>query len=143
MGSEAKLDWPYAARTVTDAGDIMVRVRPTYLADYSNPEERRFVWAYDIEIENLGSETVQLQSRHWIITDAFGRVEEVRGPGVVGQRPVLKPGERYGYTSGCPLTTPSGGMVGSYHMTGEDGRMFEVSIPAFSLDTPEARGRLH
>ena len=132
-------DWPYQART----GDLVVRVRPTYLPDHSDPEERRYLWAYDIEIENLGEETVQLQSRHWIITDALGRVEEVKGPGVVGQRPILEPGDRHGYTSGCPLTTPSGGMVGSYVMTGAGGRMFEIAIPAFSLDTPEARGRLN
>src|SRR4051812_7366349 len=95
-------DWPYQART----GDLVVRVRPTYLPDHSDPEERHYLWAYDIEIENLGAETVQLQSRHWIITDALGRVEEVKGPGVVGQRPILGPGDRHGYTSGCPLTTP-------------------------------------
>jgi len=135
MGS----DWPYQTRT----GDLVVRVRPTYLPDYSDPEERRFLWSYDIEIENLGSETVQLQSRHWIITDALGRVEEVKGPGVVDQRPVLGPGMRHGYTSGCPLTTASGGMVGSYVMTGADGRMFEIAIPPFSLDIPQARGRLN
>ncbi len=135
MGS----DWPYQART----GDLVVRVRPTYLPDYSDPEERRFLWSYDIEIENLGSETVQLQSRHWIITDALGRVEEVKGPGVVGERPVLGPGMRHGYTSGCPLATASGGMVGSYVMTGADGRMFEIAIPPFSLDIPQARGRLN
>ena len=138
MGSEPTT-WPYQIRT----GEIMVRVRPNYLPDHSSPEERRFLWSYDIEIENLGDETVQLQSRHWIITDALGRVEEVEGPGVVGQRPILGPSDRYGYTSGCPLTTPSGSMSGSYLMTGADGRMFKVAIPAFSLDTPEARGRLN
>lgn len=135
MGS----DWPYRART----GDLVVRVRPTYLPDYSDPEERRFLWSYDIEIENLGAETVQLQSRHWIITDALGRVEEVKGPGVIGERPVLGPGTRHRYTSGCPLTTASGSMAGSYVMTGADGRMFEIAIPPFSLDMPEARGRLN
>jgi ApaG protein len=135
MGS----DWPYQART----GDLVVRVRPTYLPDHSDPEARRFLWSYDIEIENLGAETVQLQSRHWVITDALGRVEEVNGPGVVGERPVLGPGSRHAYTSGCPLTTPSGSMAGSYVMTGLDGRMFEIAIPPFSLDRPEARGRLN
>jgi len=132
-------DWPYQART----GDLVVRVRPTYLPDHSDPDERRYLWAYAIEIENLGGETVQLQSRHWIITDALGRVEEVQGPGVVGERPVLAPGDRHTYTSGCPLRTASGGMVGTYVMTGADGRMFEIAIPAFSLDIPEARGRLN
>jgi ApaG protein len=132
-------DWPYEVRT----GDIVVRVRPTYLPHHSSPEERRFLWSYAIEIENLGTETVQLQSRHWVITDALGRVEEIQGPGVVGQRPVLPPGARHTYSSGCPLTTPTGGMAGSYSMTGEGGRVFDVAIPPFSLDTPEARGRLN
>jgi ApaG protein len=139
MAPDEHETWPYEART----GDIRVRVRPTYLPDYSEPDERRFVWAYDIEIANLGQDTVQLQSRHWIITDAFGRVEEVRGPGVVGQRPVLVPGARHAYTSGCPLPTPSGSMVGSYQMTDGAGRVFEVAIPAFSLDAPGTRGRLN
>jgi ApaG protein len=138
MGSEPT-NWPYETRT----GEIMVRVRPHYLPGHSSPEERRFLWSYEVEIENLGAETVQLQSRHWIITDALGRVEEVKGPGVVGERPILGPGMRHGYTSGCPLTTPSGSMAGSYVMTSADGRMFEVAIPLFSLDTPEARGRLN
>ncbi len=132
-------DWPYEART----GDLIVRVRPTYRPDYSDPEARRFVWSYDVQIENLGQETVQLQSRHWIITDALGRVEEVKGPGVVGERPVLGLGMKHGYTSGCPLATASGGMAGSYVMSGADGRMFEIAIPTFSLDTPQARGRLN
>lgn len=132
-------DWPYEALT----GEIRVRVRPTYLPDYSDPEERRFMWSYDVEIANLGLDTVQLLSRHWVITDAFGRVEEVRGPGVVGEQPVLKPGDSHAYTSGCPLTTASGSMLGSYQMTDGQGRLFEVAIPPFSLDTPGGRGRLN
>jgi ApaG protein len=118
---------------------ILVRVRPTYLPDQSEPGERRWVWAYTIEVENHGGEQVQLLSRHWIITDATGRVEEVRGPGVVGEQPVLRPGERFTYTSGCPLPTPSGTMVGTYDMVAAGGARFEVEIPAFSLDLPGAR----
>ncbi|WP_158913021.1 Co2+/Mg2+ efflux protein ApaG [Caulobacter sp. S45] len=119
--------------------DITVRVRPTYLPDQSEADERRWVWAYTIEVENRGTDQVQLLSRHWIITDATGRVEEVRGPGVVGEQPVLQPGERFTYTSGCPLPTPSGVMAGSYNMTNQAGAQFDVEIPAFSLDLPNAR----
>ena len=120
---------------------IVVRVRPSYLAEQSDPDKRRWVWAYAIEIENLGKETVQLISRHWIITDAWGRVEEVKGPGVVGEQPTLQPGERYAYASGCPLSTSSGSMVGSYQMVTAEGETFDLAIPAFSLDTPSA-GRI-
>lgn len=116
--------------------DIQVTVLPTYLAEQSDPSQNRYVWSYTIEIANLGDRTVQLMSRHWIITDADGRREEVRGPGVVGEQPILRPGEAFRYTSGCPLTTPSGIMVGSYRMVDEDGRAFDVEIPAFSLDSP-------
>ena len=97
--------------------DIRVRVTPQYLEEESSPDEGHFFWAYTIEITNEGSETVQLRSRHWRITDADGRTEEVRGPGVVGETPVLEPGASFRYTSGCPLATPSGIMVGSYQMT--------------------------
>ena len=100
------------------------------------PDESRYVWAYRIVIENNSGSTVQLQSRYWRITDQNGRVEEVRGPGVVGEQPILNPGDSYTYSSGCPLTTPSGTMVGRYQMRGEDGRDFEIDIPAFSLDIP-------
>lgn len=119
--------------------DIRVRVAPKYLDDRSTPEEDYFFWAYTIEISNRGSVPVQLRSRYWRITDAKGHVEEVRGPGVVGETPVIEPGRSFTYTSGCPLRTSSGLMVGSYAMTTEDGEMFEVSIPAFSLDSPYAR----
>jgi ApaG protein len=118
---------------------LVVRVRPSYLADQSDPEARRWVWAYAVEIENGGQETVQLISRHWVITDAWGRVEEVDGPGVVGEQPILKPGESYAYASGCPLSTSSGAMVGEYRMVSESGEAFEIAIPAFSLDTPARR----
>ena len=116
-----------------------MRVRPQFLPDQSEPDQRRWVWAYAIEIENRGRETVQLLSRHWIITDGFGRVEEVRGPGVVGDQPILRPGERYAYASGCPLPTSSGAMAGSYRMITDDGEQFDIAIPAFSLDVPDGR----
>ena len=115
---------------------VLVKVRPSYLAGQSDPEAGRWVWAYQIEIVNLGAAPVQLISRHWIITDAHGRVEEVRGPGVVGDQPVIAPGDSYSYASGCPLPTPSGSMVGTYAMTDGAGRVFEAAIPAFSLDVP-------
>jgi len=122
---------------------IRVRATPQYLEEESAPEDDRFFWAYTIDISNEGSETVQLRSRHWRITDAEGRTEEVRGPGVVGETPVLKPGTNFRYTSGCPLETPSGIMVGSYRMTTEDGEQFNVDIPAFSLDSPHAKRSLN
>jgi ApaG protein len=115
---------------------IKVTVVPTYLEDQSSPVDNHFVWAYRVRIENLGAETVQLRSRHWRITDAIGRVQEVTGPGVVGEQPVLKPGETFEYRSGTPLVTPSGIMDGSYQMETEGGEGFEVAIPAFSLDSP-------
>ena len=111
-------------------------VQPDYLDDQSEPEEHRFMWSYRVEIENEGSESVQLRSRYWRITDAFGRVQEVRGLGVVGEQPVLEPGEKYEYTSGTPLSTPSGIMVGDYQMQSKSGELFNVNIPAFSLDSP-------
>lgn len=122
---------------------IRIRVEPSFLEDQSAPEENRYFWAYTIEIANVGKRTVQLRSRHWRITDANGRTEEVRGPGVVGKTPVLAPGESFTYTSGCPLTTASGIMVGSYQMTDEAGGRFEVAVPAFSLDSPHARRSLN
>jgi len=122
---------------------ITINVHPTYLEDESSPDENRYIWAYTIRIENTGAETVQLLNRAWRITDANGKVEEVSGPGVVGEQPVLSPGESYEYTSGCPLATPSGIMVGSYEMETQSGERFEVAVPAFSLDSPHGSGRLH
>lgn len=122
---------------------ISVRVSPRFMEEESSPDEGRYFWAYTIEISNAGSDTVQLRSRHWRITDGNGRTEEVRGPGVVGKTPVLKPGETFSYTSGCPLTTPSGIMAGSYQMTKTDGTLFNVTIPAFSLDSPHGRRSLN
>ncbi len=118
---------------------IRVRVTTEYVPDQSEPEEDYFFWAYKVEITNLGKETVQLKTRHWRITDANGRTEEVRGPGVVGDQPVLEPGQSYNYSSGCPLKTPQGLMVGSYQMVGDNGRTIDVAIPAFSLDSPFSR----
>ena len=122
---------------------IRVRVTPQYLEEESDPDEDRYVWAYTIDIVNEGSETVQLRTRHWRITDATGRTEEVRGRGVVGETPVLEPGGSFRYTSGCPLATPSGIMVGSYQMTTKVGGRIDVAIPAFSLDSPHSVARLN
>lgn len=117
-------------------GNIWVSVTPVFLEDQSEPDEDHFVWAYQVRIENRGEETVQLRSRYWHITDANGLVQEVRGAGVVGEQPVLEPGESFEYTSGTPLNTPSGIMVGSYQMQTDSGDMIEVDVPAFSLDSP-------
>lgn len=115
---------------------ISVTVKPIYLEEQSSPSDGHYVWAYQVRIENTGSETVQLLNRHWRITDSLGRVQEVRGAGVVGEQPTLAPGQSFEYTSGTPLSTPSGIMVGSYEMESADGRRFDVEIPAFSLDSP-------
>ena len=118
---------------------ILVRVRPSYLAGQSDPESGRWVWAYQVEIVNLSAAPVQLIARRWEITDALGHVEEVRGPGVIGEQPTIQPGDSYSYASGCPLGTASGSMVGGYSMTDATGRTFEAAIPAFSLDVPGDR----
>ena len=114
----------------------MVSVETTYLEADSSPDNSHFLWAYRVTIENQGLETVQLRSRHWMITNARGELTEVKGPGVVGQQPFLKPGESYAYTSGAPLNTPSGMMGGSYEMESESGERFHIEIPTFSLDSP-------
>lgn len=129
----------YEART----RDILVRVMPTYLPEESNPSGGRWIWSYKIEIENHGTETVTLLSRHWIITDALNRVEEVKGPGVVGEQPTLGPREAFRYESGCPLKTSSGAMRGSFHMVTADDEHFEVEIPEFSLHLPGAMRRIN
>lgn len=115
---------------------IRVRVEPQYVEDQSAPEEGHFFWVYTVTISNEGDALVQLKSRLWRITNAHGMTQEVRGPGVVGQTPQISPGQSFSYTSGCPLDTPSGIMVGSYQMVGEGGEMFDIAIPAFSLDSP-------
>jgi len=122
---------------------ITVTVQPIYLEDQSSPDEQHFVWAYHVKIENNGGETVQLRNRYWRITDSLGRIQEVRGAGVVGEQPVLKPGESFEYTSGTPLPTPSGFMVGTYQMETEGGERFDVAVPAFSLDSPHQPSRLN
>lgn len=122
---------------------IEVTVRPVFLEDQSVPRENRYVWAYHVRIKNKGSNTIQVLGRHWNITDALGRTQEVRGQGVVGEQPVLKPGETFEYTSGTPLQTPSGIMVGTYFIEVEGGVELEVPIPAFSLDSPHERGAIH
>jgi ApaG protein len=119
-------------RTVTR--HIEVTVTPRFVAERSSPENGYFFWAYTIEISNTGDETVQLKTRYWRITDALGRMQEVRGEGVIGEEPILKPGESFEYTSGVPLPTPSGFMTGTYGMVGETGETFDIDIPAFSLD---------
>ena len=111
-------------------------VEPTYLESRSSPDSSQFFWAYRVIIENQGRETVHLLSRHWMITNARGELTEVKGPGVVGERPVLKPGESFEYTSGAPLDTPSGMMGGAYQMESESGERFDIEIPTFSLDRP-------
>jgi ApaG protein len=122
---------------------ISVTVTPYFIEDQSDPEDNHFVWAYQVNIENTGRETVQLKSRYWHITDANGQVTEVRGDGVVGEQPVLRPGESFEYTSGTPLSTPSGIMMGRYQMETKGGEGFEIDIPAFSLDSPYQRTSLN
>ena len=119
--------------------NIEVTVTPRYLAERSSPDNGYFFWAYTIAITNRGSQTVQLKTRHWKITDAHGRLQEVRGAGVVGEEPVLKPGESFEYTSGVPLPTPSGFMLGTYGMVTAGGESFDIEIPAFSLDSSHAK----
>ena len=123
--------------------NIRVTVESFFLPDQSRPFQSHFVWAYEIEIENQGTSTVQLLNRHWKITDARGVMQEVRGPGVVGEQPVLEPGESFRYNSGTPLRTPSGMMVGTYEMMDEDGEHFFIDVPAFSLDSPHERTALN
>jgi ApaG protein len=122
-------------RAITD--NIEVSVEPYYLDDESKPEDQEFIWAYLVEIHNGGDKPVQLKSRYWMITDALGRLEEVCGEGVVGEQPVIEPGETYEYSSYCPLATDSGIMAGSYEMERPDGTTFQVEVPAFSLDLPD------
>lgn len=122
---------------------IQVTVEPQYLPDQSEPEKSQYVWAYRVRIENGGDVSVQLRSRHWKITDGLGRLQEVKGPGVVGKTPLLRPGEVFEYTSGTPLSTPSGIMGGTYQMVDEAGVKFDIEIPTFSLDTPTAQRSLN
>ena len=116
--------------------EISVRVEPHFLDEQSSPEDHHFFWAYYVEIENKGEEPVRLRARHWRITNGLGAIQEVNGEGVVGEQPVILPGETYRYTSGAPLGTPSGFMDGWYKMESGTGEDFNVDIPVFSLDSP-------
>ena len=122
---------------------IRVTVTPRFLDEESSPEAGRYFFAYTVEIANMSMERVQLRSRYWRIVDGRGELQEVRGPGVVGEEPVLGPGESFTYTSGCPLTTPDGTMEGCYIMVTATGETFQADIPAFSLDSPHARRVIH
>ena len=113
---------------------IEVTVEPNFQPGRSAIDRGQYFWSYTIVITNTGNETVQLRTRHWVITDAIGRKEVVRGEGVVGKQPVLAPGERFEYTSGVPLATASGFMTGRYQMVSETGEHFEIDVPTFSLD---------
>ena len=123
--------------------DIRVAVEPKFLDDQSEPAQGRYVWAYRVTIRNDSSTTVQLRSRYWRITDATGRIQEVRGEGVVGKQPTLRPGDSFEYTSGTPLPTPSGFMGGAYQMQSGEGEQFDVEIPTFSLDSPHQPVSVH
>lgn len=117
---------------------IKITVLPFYLEKQSEPEDDRYIWAYTVQMENHGEQAVKLLNRYWRITDGLGRSQEVRGEGVVGEKPLIKPGEAFQYTSGVPLSTSSGMMTGEYEMTTEDGEHIKVTVPAFSLDSPQS-----
>jgi len=119
--------------------NIAVTVSPRFVPERSSADESRYFWAYTIEIRNRGNTTVQLKTRHWVITDGTGQRQEVSGAGVVGEEPVIEPGKSFAYTSGVPLPTSSGFMAGTYGVVTPDGEQFEIEIPVFSLDSPEAR----
>ena len=122
---------------------INITVNPTYLEDQSEPDEHLFVWAYQVTINNLGKESVQLKNRFWKIIDSNGSKQEVKGEGVIGEQPVLKPGEKFEYTSGAPLSTPSGFMEGYYEMVTTNGIKFDATIPLFSLDSPHVSNKVN
>ena len=123
--------------------NINVSVKSYYLEEQSEPNEQLFVWAYQVTINNLGQQTVQLKKRYWKITDSNGVNKEVRGAGVIGEQPILRPGEKFEYTSGTPLSTPSGFMEGYYEMETKDGNRFDASIPLFSLDSPHISNQIN
>ena len=122
---------------------IRVSVTSHYLEDQSDPKEPRYVWAYTVRINNESPTSVQLRTRYWRITDSRGNTDVVAGDGVVGEQPVIRPGEGFEYTSGAPLATPSGLMVGAYGMETTEGELFDVDIPAFSLDSPHELRQVH
>jgi ApaG protein len=113
------------------------------MPEESSPDSGRYFFAYTVEITNTGPERVKLRDRYWRIIDGHGQIQEVRGSGVIGRQPVLGPGESFSYTSGCPLTTPNGTMQGNYVMVTDAGETFDAEIPAFSLDSPDARRVVH
>ena len=121
---------------VAETRGVIVRVSVSFLPEQSEPGRGRWFWAYHIRIENAGDMSVQLLTRHWIITDGRGARHSVEGEGVIGEQPLIAPGESFDYVSGCPLSTPTGSMLGSYHMMGEDGSGFDIDIPKFSLIAP-------
>lgn len=116
--------------------DVIVRVEPEYLAEQSNPSDNRFIWAYTVEIDNQSPFDLRVTGRYWHIADSRGQVQEVRGQGVVGEKPVVKAGEQFRYTSGAPLSAPSGMMSGSYRVEPDSGEPYDVEIPVFVLDSP-------
>jgi ApaG protein len=122
---------------------IEISVEPFYVDEQSSPSSSRFVFGYRVKIDNQGHEAVQLMNRYWQITDALGRTVEVEGPGVVGEQPLIEPGDHFEYTSGTPLGTPSGVMLGRYQMVTESGETFDADVPAFSLDAPGAQMRMN
>ena len=128
--------WEKTSVSTATTEGFRITVTTHYVPEQSVPQARRYVFAYKIRIENQGDLTAQLKSRHWVITDGNGKVEEVRGPGVIGQQPLLRPGEHFEYTSGCVLDTPRGTMRGTYQMHTPDGRMFDAEIASFQLAMP-------
>ncbi|BCA57368.1 Co2+/Mg2+ efflux protein ApaG [Sphingomonas sp. HMP6] len=132
MSDVMKALFPYAAET----RGVIVRVSVSFLPEQSEPDRGRWFWAYHIRIENAGAMAVQLLTRHWVITDGRGARHSVEGEGVIGEQPLIAPGDSFDYVSGCPLSTPSGAMLGSYHMMGDDGAGFDVEIPRFALLAP-------
>lgn len=132
---------PYTFAETTSS--ITITVEPFYLDEQSEPDDGHYVWAYHVRIENNGDRTVRLMTRYWRIIDSLGNVQEVRGDGVIGEQPILNPGGAFEYTSGTPLSTPSGIMVGTYRMETDSGECFDVNIPAFSLDSPHQGGQIH
>jgi ApaG protein len=122
----------------TTTRGIRIQVKSTYLSDQSSPRDNHYLFAYHVRISNIGSETAQLISREWVITSAEGEVERVKGPGVVGEQPVLTPGSSFEYTSYCPLKTPVGSMQGSYQMVMANGEKFDAAIAPFTLAAPHA-----
>ena len=129
--------------TTSKKYQIAVSAAPQFIADQSDPEAEKYIFAYTMTIANVGTVAAQLISRHWIITDGNSQAQEVRGLGVVGQQPLLQPGEKFEYTSGTPLTAPSGRLGGNYQVQTNDGDLFEVEIPTFSLDSPHDIKRMH